>query len=91
VECYSNENWLIRVNHLTSIRSENEVRNLLLRLGNVSLSDQEDQRFMRWGDQRKFSVKACYQAMNFGRTICQGNSEIWNSLAPKKCNFFAYG
>jgi hypothetical protein len=44
---------------------------------------------MRFGPYKKFSVKACYYAMNFGGVTVLGNTDIWNSLTPKKCKIFA--
>jgi hypothetical protein len=45
---------------------------------------------MRFGPYKSFSVKACYFAMNYGGVTIFGNTEIWNSLAPKKCKIFAW-
>jgi hypothetical protein len=45
---------------------------------------------MRFGPEKQFSVKGCYYALNFGGVTCSGNSEIWNSWAPKNCKVFAW-
>jgi hypothetical protein len=56
----------------------------------VSLRDEPDERFMRSGPDKRFSIKNCYYALNFGSVSCVVNQEIWNSLALKKCKFFAW-
>jgi hypothetical protein len=54
-------------------------------IGDIILSEEPDTRFMIFGPHKTFSVKACYYAMNYGGVTVLGNSEIWNSLALKKC------
>jgi hypothetical protein len=55
----------------------------------VVLNEEDDMRQMRFGPGKEFSVKNWNNAVNFGGTTCLGNSEIWNSLAPKKSKIFA--
>jgi hypothetical protein len=45
---------------------------------------------MRFGPDKKFSIKNCYYALNFGGVSCTSNTEIWHSFAPKKCKIFAW-
>jgi hypothetical protein len=52
-------------------------------VGDITLSEESDTRFMRFGPHKTFSFKACYYAMNYGGVTVLGNSEIWNSPAPK--------
>jgi hypothetical protein len=54
-------------------------------VGDITLSEESDTRFTRFGPHKTFSFKACYYAMNYGGVTVLGNSEIWNSLALKKC------
>jgi hypothetical protein len=55
---------------------QNEMMTLLDQLDSVSLNEGPDESFMRFGPTKHFSVKSCYQAMNWGGVICLGNSEI---------------
>jgi hypothetical protein len=82
--------WHLRLRHITSHHADNELIELLNMLENVILSDIPDKRFMRFGPTKNFSVKGCYHALNFRGTSIMGNSEIWSSLAPKKCKLFAW-
>jgi hypothetical protein len=59
-------------------------------LGNIELTDAQDERSFRFGPSKKFSVKGCYYTLNYGGVLRQGNLEIWNSWAPKKCKIFAW-
>jgi hypothetical protein len=59
-------------------------------ISNITLNEEEDVRIMRFEPYKNFSVKACYYAMNFGGVTVPGNSDIWKSLAPKKCMIFAW-
>jgi hypothetical protein len=59
-------------------------------ISNITLNEEEDVCTMRFGPYKKFSVKACYYAMNFGGVTVPGNTDIWKSLAPKKCKVFAW-
>jgi hypothetical protein len=79
--------WQIRLRHLTSLRAENE---LLNRLEQISLREEPDERYMRFGPDKKFLVKGCYHALNFGGTTIPGHKEVWDSWAPKKCKIFAW-
>jgi hypothetical protein len=45
---------------------------------------------MRFGPHKKILVKACYYVMNFRGATVLGNTDIWNSLTPKKCKMFAW-
>jgi hypothetical protein len=76
VDCFSSNGWQIRVGHITSDRADNEMTSLLERLSHLTLTEEEDARFMRLDPGKGFKVKACYQAMNFGGVICKGNSEV---------------
>jgi hypothetical protein len=49
---------------------------LLESLSLLTLTEEEDVRFMRLDLGKGFSVKACYQAMNFGGVTYKGNSEV---------------
>jgi hypothetical protein len=44
---------------------------------------------MRFRPHKNFSGKACYYALNIGGFTVLGNTDIWNSLAPKNA-FFAW-
>jgi hypothetical protein len=59
-------------------------------LGNIELTDAQDERSFRFGPSKKFSVKGRYYTLNYGGVLRQGNLEIWNSWAPKKCKIFAW-
>jgi hypothetical protein len=48
-------------------------------IGDITLNGEPDSRSMRFGPHKKFSVKACYYAMNFGGVSVLGNTDIWNS------------
>jgi hypothetical protein len=76
-----------RLRHITSHSEDNELIELLNRLENINLNDIPDKCFMRFGPTKNFSVKGCYHAINFGGTSALGNTEIWNSLAPKNARF----
>jgi hypothetical protein len=56
----------------------------------ITLNGEPNTQYMRFGPHKNFSVKACYYAMNYGGVTVLGNTDIWNSLAPKKRNFFAW-
>jgi hypothetical protein len=86
-DLFTENGWQVRVRYLTSQRAERELLELLDRLDSISLNE-EDERSMGFGPDKKFSVKSCYYAMNFGGTICTGNSEVWSSWAPKKMQDF---
>jgi hypothetical protein len=90
VDCCTDNGWMLRFRHITSNRAQEELGLLLDRLNLVSLSEEPDRRFMRFGPNKNFSVKSCYYALNFGGVSCAGNQEIWNSFAPKKCKIFAW-
>jgi hypothetical protein len=89
-DCHTDSGWTLRFRHITSHRAEVELGLLLESLDRVSLSDNPDERFIRFGPDKSFSVKNCYYALNFGGVSYAGNQEIWNSLAPKKCKIFAW-
>jgi hypothetical protein len=59
-------------------------------ISNITLNKEEDVRTMRFRPYKNFSVKACYYAMNFGGVTTPHNTDIWKSLAPKKCKIFAW-
>jgi hypothetical protein len=82
-DCCTDNGWMLRFRHITSNRAQEELGLLLDRLNLVSLSEEPDRRFMRFGPNKNFSVKSCYYALNFGGVSCVGNQEIWNSFAPK--------
>jgi hypothetical protein len=73
-----------------SDRAENELTALLDLISNITLNEEADSRSMRFRPHKKFSVKACHYAMNYGGVTVLGNSDIWNSLAPEKCDIFAW-
>jgi hypothetical protein len=50
-------------------------------IGDITLNEEYDTRYMRFRPHKTFSVKACYYAINFGGATVLGNSDIWNSLA----------
>jgi hypothetical protein len=89
-ESFSEMGWQLRFQHITSLRAEQELDDLINIIGDITLSEEPDTRFMRFGPHKTFSVKACYYAMNCGGVTILGNSDIWNSLAPKKCKIFAW-
>jgi hypothetical protein len=65
-DVYSENSWELRFHHITSQRTDNELVMLLAALGEVTLNDEPDERFMRFGPDKKFSMKSCYYALNFG-------------------------
>jgi hypothetical protein len=69
---------------------ERELDALFNLVGGITLNDEPDIRSMRFGAHKNFSVKACYYTMNYGGVTVLGNTEIWNSLAPKKYKIFAW-
>jgi hypothetical protein len=75
--------WQLRFHHITSQRAENELTSLMNLINDITLTEEADVRTMRFSPHKKKSVKACYCAMNFGGVTVLGNSDIWNSLAPK--------
>jgi hypothetical protein len=79
-----------RFRHITSQRAENELTSLMNLINDITLNEEADVRTMRFCPHKKKSVKACYYAMNFRGVTVLGNTDIWNSLASKKCNFFAW-
>jgi hypothetical protein len=89
-DCCTDNGWMLRFRHITFHRAQEELGLLLDRLNLVSLSEESDEQFMRFGPNKNFSVKNCYYALNFGGVSCVGNREIWNSFAPKKCKIFAW-
>jgi hypothetical protein len=56
-------------------------------IGDITLNEEFDTRYMRFRPHMTFSVKACYYAINFGGATVLGNSDIWNSLASKNVIF----
>jgi hypothetical protein len=87
---YSEIGWQLCFIHITSQQAEGELTALLARLDGVVLNEEPDTRQMRFSPGKEFSVKNCYSAMNFGGTTCLGNSEVWNSVAPKKSKIFTW-
>jgi hypothetical protein len=61
---------------------ERELGVLLDSLNQVLLNDAQDKRVMRFGPDKKFLIKNCYYALNFGGVSCTGNTKIWHSFAP---------
>jgi hypothetical protein len=89
-ESFLKNGWQLRFRHFTSQRAERELAELLNLIGEITLNEEPDVRSMRFGPYKSFSVKACYFAMNYGGVTILGNTEIWNSLAPKKSKIFAW-
>jgi hypothetical protein len=89
-ECFSEMGWQLRFRHITSHMAKQELNDLINIIGDITLSEEPDTRFMRFGPHKTFLVKACYYAMNYGGVTVLGNSEIWNSLALKKCKNFTW-
>jgi hypothetical protein len=58
-DCFSEYGWALRFRHITSLRAEEELGVLLDRLDLVTLNEDPDVRFMRFGPEKK-SVKSCY-------------------------------
>jgi hypothetical protein len=56
----------------------------------VSLNEEPDLRFMRFGPDKNFSINSCYYALNSGGVSCASNQKIWNSFASKKCKIFGW-
>jgi hypothetical protein len=59
-------------------------------ISKITLNKEEDVHTMCFGPYKNFSVKACHYAMNFGGVTIPGNTDIWKSLAPKKCKIFTW-
>jgi hypothetical protein len=59
-------------------------------ISSITLNEEEDVRTMRFRPYKNFSVKACYYVMNFEGVTIPCNTDIWKSLAPKKCKIFAW-
>jgi hypothetical protein len=89
-ESFSENSWRLKFRHIASHRVERELDALFNLIGGITLNDEPDIRSMRFGAHKNFSVKACYYTMNYGGVTVLGNTEIWNSLAPKKCKIFAW-
>jgi hypothetical protein len=84
---FSENGWQLRFRHITSHRAKRELDELFNLIGGITLNEGPDIRSMRFGSHKNFSVKACYFAMNYGGVTVLGNTEIWNSLAPKNINY----
>jgi hypothetical protein len=82
-ESFTELGWQLRFCHITSQRAENELTSLMNLINDITLIEEAEVQTMRFGPHKKNSVKACYYAMNFGGVTIIGNSDIWNSLAPK--------
>jgi hypothetical protein len=89
-ESFTENGWQLRFYHITSRRAERELDTLMDLIDGIILNDEADTRSMRFGPYKNFSVKACCYAMNYGGVTAFGNTEIWSSLAPKKCKIFAW-
>jgi hypothetical protein len=89
-ESFTDIGWQLRFCHITSQRAERELYDLMNLIGDITLNGEPDSRSMRFGPHKKFSVKACYYAMNFGGVSVLGNTDIWNSWAPNNCKFFTW-
>jgi hypothetical protein len=66
---HTNSGWALRFRQ-TLHRAEEELGLLLESLDLVSLSENPDERFMRFGSDKSFSVKNCYYALIFGGVSC---------------------
>jgi hypothetical protein len=86
-ESFSEIDWQLRFRHITSQRAEQELEDLMNLIGDITLNEESDTRYMRFRPHKTFSVKACYYAINFGGATVLGNSDIWNSLASKNVIF----
>jgi hypothetical protein len=84
---FSENGWQLRFRHITSHRAKRELDELFNLIGGITLNEGPDIRSMRFGSHKNFSVKACYFAMNYGGVTVLGNTEIWNSLAPKNISY----
>jgi hypothetical protein len=89
-ESFTELGWQLRFCHITSQRAENELTSLMNLINDITLTEEAEVQTMRFGPHKKNSVKACYYAMNFGGVTVLSNSDIWNSLAPKKCKNYAW-
>jgi hypothetical protein len=89
-ESFTEIGWQLRFRHITSQRTEWELGDLMNIIDDITLNEEPDTRYMRFGPHKIFSVKACYYAMNYGGVTILGNTDICNSLAPKKCKIFAW-
>jgi hypothetical protein len=65
-ESFTEHGWQLRFRHITSHRAENESTALLDLISNITLNEEADSRSMRFKPHKKFSVKSCYYAMNYG-------------------------
>jgi hypothetical protein len=53
-ECFTKNGWQLRFRHTTSQRADNELLALMSRIENISLNEEADTRFMRFGPDKKF-------------------------------------
>jgi hypothetical protein len=89
-ESFSEIGWQLRFRHITSHRAERELDALLNLIGGITLNEEPDIISMRFEPHKHFYVKACYYAMNYVGVTVLGNTDICNSLTPKKCKIFAW-
>jgi hypothetical protein len=59
-DAYSELGWQLRFRHISSNRAENELPTLLNNLENVRPNEGPDERSMRFGPTKHFSVRGCY-------------------------------
>lgn len=87
-DCVNNGLWEIPLRYLTSARATCD---LTLMLNGCHLSpDTSDLRIWRLDHSQPFSVRGVYQLTNFGGILDNASMAVWQSFAPKKCNFFAW-
>lgn len=89
-ECFQQGGWIVHMRNLTSTQAELELSELQDMLHDVQLTGDDDKRRMRFGQQKDFCTKSCYEALNFGGTLSPFNQQIWNSLAPRSNKIFMW-
>jgi hypothetical protein len=86
----NNGRWIRNLGEITSSDLLEQFVMLHMTLSSISLTDQKDQIFWKWTNDRKFSVSSAYNCQFIGAMSTFPASHVWTAATEPKCRFFAW-